>query len=155
AGEGGGASGAATRLAGSAGFLKSAGAAAPSWSAVTLSGSDVTGTLGSSNGGTGNAYTKFSGPSGTEKTFTLPNASATILTSNSAVTVPQGGTGQTTLTSGSVIIGNGANAVSFVAGVASASFDVVVTTTPPAQCVSLSITSGVITAVGAGHDCSN
>jgi hypothetical protein len=47
-------------------------------------------------GGTGNGFTKFTGPTTSEKTFTLPNASATILTSNAAVTIAQGGTGQTT-----------------------------------------------------------
>ena len=47
-------------------------------------------------GGTGNGFTKFTGPASTEKTFTLPNANATILTDNTAVTITQGGTGQTT-----------------------------------------------------------
>jgi hypothetical protein len=37
--------------------------------------------LGSDIGGTGNGFTKFTGPTTSEKTFTLPNASATILTS--------------------------------------------------------------------------
>ncbi|MCX8015963.1 MAG: prepilin-type N-terminal cleavage/methylation domain-containing protein [Patescibacteria group bacterium] len=49
----GGSSGTPTRLAGSAGFLKSTGAAAPSWSAVNLASSDVTGTLAVTSGGTG------------------------------------------------------------------------------------------------------
>lgn len=49
--------------------------------------------LGSSNGGTGNGFTKFTGPASAEKTFTLPNASATVLTDNAVVTVAQGGTG--------------------------------------------------------------
>ena len=40
----------------------------------------VTGILGSANGGTGNGFTKFSGPATAEKTFTLPNASDTIAT---------------------------------------------------------------------------
>lgn len=62
--------------------------------AIDLSDNDaVTGTLPSNSGGTGNAFTKFTGPSGTEKTFTLPNASATILTDNALVTPAQGGTG--------------------------------------------------------------
>jgi hypothetical protein len=39
-----------------------------------------TGTLASSRGGTGNGFTKFTGPATSEKTFTLPNASAAILT---------------------------------------------------------------------------
>jgi hypothetical protein len=49
-------------------------------------------------GGTGNGFTKFTGATSTEKIYTLPNADATILTNNTAVTVPQGGTGLTTLT---------------------------------------------------------
>ena len=53
----------------------------------------LTGIIASSFGGTGNGFTKFTGPAGLEKTFTLPNANATILTSNALVTVAQGGTG--------------------------------------------------------------
>jgi Chaperone of endosialidase len=49
--------------------------------------------IASNYGGTGNGFTKFSGPTTSEKIFTLPNASATILTSNTAVTPAQGGTG--------------------------------------------------------------
>lgn len=55
--------------------------------------SGVTGILPSANGGTGSAYTEFTGPAASKKTFTLPNASATILTSNAVVTTAQGGTG--------------------------------------------------------------
>lgn len=39
-----------------------------------------TGLLASSRGGTGNGFTKFSGPATSEKTFTLPNANETIAT---------------------------------------------------------------------------
>jgi hypothetical protein len=53
----------------------------------------ITGTLPSNRGGTGNGFVKFSGPTATEKTFTLPNASATILTDNALVESAQGGTG--------------------------------------------------------------
>ncbi len=49
--------------------------------------------IGSSFGGTGNAYTKFAGATSTEKTYTLPDASTTILTTNALVTPSQGGTG--------------------------------------------------------------
>lgn len=59
--------------------------------------------IASTFGGTGNGFTKFTGPATSEKTFTLPNATATILTDNAAVTVPQGGTGNTTFTAYSVI----------------------------------------------------
>lgn len=54
--------------------------------------------IASTFGGTGNGFTKFTGATTTEKTYTLPNANATVLTDNTAVTVPQGGTGLTTLT---------------------------------------------------------
>jgi hypothetical protein len=66
--------------------------------------------IASTYGGTGNGFTKFSGPSASEKTFTLPNASATILTDNSAVTVAQGGTGLATLTANRIYKGNGTSA---------------------------------------------
>ncbi len=54
---------------------------------------DLTGIIASTYGGTGNGFTKFTGPTTSEKTFTLPNASATILTDNAVVTGAQGGTG--------------------------------------------------------------
>ncbi len=54
--------------------------------------------IASTYGGTGNGFTKFSGPTTTERTFTLPDASATVLTSNAAVTLAQGGTNQTSWT---------------------------------------------------------
>jgi hypothetical protein len=67
--------------------------------------------IASTFGGTGNGFTKFTGAAGAEKTYTLPDASATILTDNTAVTVPQGGTGLTTLTTayGVVCAGTTAN----------------------------------------------
>lgn len=52
----------------------------------------VSGILGGLNGGTGNGFTAFGGPATSLKTFTLPNASAAILTDNALVTGPQGGT---------------------------------------------------------------
>jgi hypothetical protein len=63
---------------------------------------DLNQVISSAYGGTGNGFTLFTGPTGTEKTFTLPNASATILTTNSPVTVPQGGTGITSGTQGGI-----------------------------------------------------
>lgn len=61
--------------------------------------------IASTYGGTGNGFTKFSGPSSSEKTFTLPNASAAILTDNAAVTVAQGGTGVASFTAYGTIVG--------------------------------------------------
>ena len=56
-------------------------------------------------GGTGNGFTKFTGPATSERTFTLPNASATILTTDAVVTAAQGGSGNTTYTDGQLLIG--------------------------------------------------
>lgn len=65
-----------------------------------------TGTLAASRGGTNNGFFAVSGPATSAKTFTFPNASATVLTDNAAVTVLQGGTGQTSYTNGQLLIGN-------------------------------------------------
>ena len=66
---------------------------------------DLTQIIASTYGGTGNGFAKLSGPATAEKTFTLPNASATILTDNAAVTVAQGGTGRASTTAYAVICG--------------------------------------------------
>jgi hypothetical protein len=52
-------------------------AGAPTFGAVVLT-TDVSGILPGANGGTSNGFTAFSGPSGTLKTFALPNSSDTI-----------------------------------------------------------------------------
>jgi hypothetical protein len=66
------------------------------WGNSVNGSADITSIIASTYGGTGNGFTKFSGPATSEKTFTLPNASANVLTDNAAVTIAQGGTGQTT-----------------------------------------------------------
>ena len=43
------------------------------------------------SGGTGNGFTKFSGPASSEKTFTLPNANATLLYDGGALGTPSSG----------------------------------------------------------------
>ncbi len=53
----------------------------------------LTQVIASTYGGTGNGFAKFAGPTTTEKTYTLPDASTTILTTNALVTSAQGGTG--------------------------------------------------------------
>lgn len=81
-------------------------------------GGGVGGILPGANGGTANGFTAFSGPTTSLKTFALPNASATILTTNALVTVPQGGIGVGTLTG--LAKGNGTSAFT-----AAASADVI------------------------------
>lgn len=70
------------------------------------------------NGGTSNGFFSVTGPATSLKTFTFPNASATVLTTNAAVTVAQGGTGVGTLTG--IVKGNGTSAFT-----AAASSDVI------------------------------
>lgn len=84
---------------------------------VTTLGTVATGTwqgtiVGSTYGGTGNAFFAVSGPASTTKTYTFPNASCTILTTNAAVTVAQGGTGAATLSG--IIYGNGTVALTAI-----------------------------------------
>lgn len=75
------------------------GSAASLTTARTIYGNSFNGTanltqiIASTYGGTGNGFTKFTGPTTSEKTFTLPDASATVLTDNAVVTGAQGGTG--------------------------------------------------------------
>lgn len=58
----------------------------------------VTGILPSANGGTGNGFTKFSGATTAEKTYTLPDASTTILTKNYTGALATGIVKNTTIT---------------------------------------------------------
>jgi hypothetical protein len=80
----------------------------PAFSTVDLT-ADVANLLPTANGGLNSSSIAFSGPSGAAKTFTLPNASATILTTNAAVTMAQGGTGAdlSGVTKGGMITGTG------------------------------------------------
>ena len=59
----------------------------------------------STYGGTGNAYTKFTGATTTEKIYTLPDANATILTTDALVTPAQGGTGVATAAANTIFAG--------------------------------------------------
>ena len=67
--------------------------------------------VGAGYGGTNNAFTSFSGPATSIKTYNLPNVSTTILTTNSVVTVPQGGSGLSTITSNALVKGAGTGAM--------------------------------------------
>lgn len=87
---------------------------APAWAQIDLT-NGVTGILPTANGGTANAFFTVSGPAASAKTFTFPNASATVLTSNAAVTVPQGGTGLTSLTQGDIVYASASNTLSALA----------------------------------------
>jgi hypothetical protein len=91
---------------------------APLWGQIGLT-THVTGILPAANGGTANGFTQFSGPATSTKTFTLPNATATILTDNAAVTVAQGGTGATSQTAYAVLCGGTTSTGAFqsIAGV--------------------------------------
>ncbi len=82
---------------------------APSWGKIDLTAA-VSGILPAANGGTANGFTAFSGPTTSTKTFTLPNASATILTDSTVVTVAQGGTGRATGTTAYSLIATGTTA---------------------------------------------
>jgi hypothetical protein len=86
----------------------------PAWAAIDLA-NGTTGVLPGSSGGTNNAFISFTGPSASLRTFTLPNATATILTDNADVTVAQGGTGLGTLTLNSLLVGAGTGNVTFIA----------------------------------------
>jgi hypothetical protein len=68
-----------------------------------------TGLLSAARGGTNNGFFQISGPASSTKTFTLPNASANILTDAAAVTAPQGGTGLSSPTAHSLLVTEGAS----------------------------------------------
>lgn len=71
--------------------------------------------IASTFGGTGNGFAKLSGPTTSEKTFTLPDATCTILTSNAAVTIAQGGTNLTGYTAGDVVYCSATNVLAKLA----------------------------------------
>lgn len=90
---------------------------APTFGAVVLT-TDVSGILPTANGGLNNAFFAVSGPATSTKTYTFPNASTTILTTNTAVTAAQGGTGQTSYAIGDLLYASGASALSKLADIA-------------------------------------
>ncbi len=71
--------------------------------------SEVTGILPTANGGTGMAFFTVAGPT-VARIFTFPDAAATVLTSNAAVTVAQGGTGLNASVSDAVLVGDSTSA---------------------------------------------
>ena len=62
----------------------------------------------------GDGTFQVTGPT-TLHTYTLPDATSTILTTNAAVTVAQGGTGLASLTANNLLVGNGASSPTFLA----------------------------------------
>lgn len=77
----------------------------PSWDKIGLT-THVNGILPTANGGTGIAFFTVAGPT-VARTYTFPDAAATVLTSNAAVTVAQGGTGLAAITANNLLYGNG------------------------------------------------
>lgn len=114
----GGGAGAAPTVLGSPGttttVLHGNAAGAPTFGAVDLT-TDVTDLLPGANGGTGNGFFAVSGPTTALKTFTFPDASATVLTSAAAVTAAQGGTGLSSYTTGDLIQASGATTLAALA----------------------------------------
>jgi hypothetical protein len=53
---------------------------------------DLSGIIASTYGGTGNGFTKFTGPATAERTFTLPNSNATLLYDGGALGTPSSAT---------------------------------------------------------------
>ena len=77
-----------------------------SWGKIGLT-THVSGILPTANGGSGIAYFTAAGPT-VARVYTFPDAACSILTSNAAVTVAQGGSGAATLTG--LLQGNGTSA---------------------------------------------
>lgn len=71
---------------------------------------NVRGILPHGNGGTDSGFFSVAGPTAL-RTYTFPDATATVLTSGSAVSVPQGGTGVATLAAHGVLLGEGSGNV--------------------------------------------
>jgi hypothetical protein len=124
----GGGAGAAPSVLGSLGtttqVLHGNGAGPPSFTSVVNADianatidltSKVTAILPGANGGTNNGFMQFAGPGTSLKTFTLPNASANILTDNAVVTVSQGGTSLGSITAHAIMVGNGTSAPTLIA----------------------------------------
>lgn len=89
----------------------------PTWAAVSLT-ADVSGITPVANGGTGTAFFAIAGPATSAKTYTFPNVSTSVLTTNTAVTAPQGGTGQTSFAVGDLLYADTTTTLSKLADIA-------------------------------------
>ncbi len=88
-------------------------------------------------------YSTITGPT-QARTFTLPDASTTILTTNAAITAPQGGTGQSSYTVGDLLYASTTSALSTRAAVAVGSVLVSAgTNTAPAWSASPTLTTSL------------
>jgi hypothetical protein len=87
-------------------------ATAPSWGKIGLT-THVSGILPAENGGTNNAFFGVSGPTTSVKTYTFPDATCSVLTSNDTVTVAQGGTGVSTIGAAETTLVSNGTALSF------------------------------------------
>jgi hypothetical protein len=97
------------------------GLTAPAWGSVKLT-SDVEGILPTQNGGTGNAFTEFTGPFITKKVYTLPNFDATLAITSGSQTF----TGTQTFTStidGNIATANTANKLAATKNINGTPFD--------------------------------
>ncbi len=90
----------------------------PAWSLINLI-DGVSGILSSANGGTGNASTSFTGQT-VARTYTLPDANTTLLSTNAAVTLGQGGTNAALTASNGGIVYSGSSAFAVLAGTSTA-----------------------------------
>jgi hypothetical protein len=103
---------------------------------------ELTQIIASTYGGTGNGFTKFSGPATAEKTYTLPNSNATLLYDGGALGTPASGT-VTNLTGTASININGtvgattANTGSFTTATASTSVTTPIVTSAAATALTL------------------
>lgn len=86
----------------------------PAWSLINLV-SGVSDILSSTNGGTGNASTSFNGQT-LGRTYTLPDANSTILTTNAFVSLAQGGTNANLTANNGGILYSGSSAFAVLAG---------------------------------------
>lgn len=91
----------------------------PAWAQIDLT-NGVTGILPGANGGTSNGFFAVTGPTTSLKTFTFPNASATVLTDNALVTLAQGGTSANLTASNGGIFYSTASAGAILSGTATA-----------------------------------